>query len=247
MTAEQEAIGQEPKQRRTILIVDDDPTVQRICAMVLRLCFETVEVGSAEDAIGVLQHRHVHLVVTDWVLPGLGGVDFLEALRQRFPLIPVVVMTGHSDEPKAVAAVALAQGYLRKPFGATSLMDVVEEALTLYDSRALLVVGDIELDRQLCRLRIRGGEPLDLTRIQYSMLAIMLARPATLVSYLELAAVAVPRPISAAAEGAEVCKHHVHALRTKVEEDPARPRYIRTVRGKGYMVTPFGASPLLER
>jgi DNA-binding NtrC family response regulator len=133
--AEPGSAGRERKAARSvsrILVVDDETVVREVAVEILRRGgYEPHGVPSAKHALDLLEHEHFDLVVSDVVMPEMTGVEFLYALRERRPELPVVLMTGGSQEPeRATKAVELgACSLIYKPFSNAELTAAVEAAL----------------------------------------------------------------------------------------------------------------------
>jgi CheY-like chemotaxis protein len=77
-------------------VVDDDAALRRSLSLGLRICgFASVEASSGEEALSLLQHGHVDLIITDLMMPGIGGLRFVRRLQTAFPQLPVVLMSGY--------------------------------------------------------------------------------------------------------------------------------------------------------
>jgi CheY-like chemotaxis protein len=115
---------------RTILVVDDEPPVLNAVA---DLCASLgFRVFRAEDGLAALPHlgAGVDLLISDIRMPNLDGPGLLRRVRERFPALPVIVMTGYADSPGLAAMVALnIVGVLRKPFRAHELRAMIRRAL----------------------------------------------------------------------------------------------------------------------
>jgi two-component system alkaline phosphatase synthesis response regulator PhoP len=115
-----------------ILVVDDEPVVRELTVEILRRSgYAPQGVPSARDALELLEQEHFDLVVSDVVMPEMTGVEFLYELRLRRPDLPVILMTGGSQEPeRTTKAVQLgAAGLLYKPFSHAQLKATVASAL----------------------------------------------------------------------------------------------------------------------
>lgn len=109
-----------------ILVVDDDPAIARLVDRILqREGFETVVVGSAEDAQHELQRRDFHILLTDVVLPGMRGPDLATWALARAPELHVVLMTGFMDEVSAQVASDRQMPVVPKPFTADELLEAL--------------------------------------------------------------------------------------------------------------------------
>src|SRR5258706_13808389 len=103
----------------TVVVVDDDSqSLRAIRAILAANGFHSLCASSGAEAFELLQHRadEVDLVLTDLYMPGVSGMDLLMHVRQRYPELPTIVLTGNADVPSAVAAIrAGGFDYLRKP------------------------------------------------------------------------------------------------------------------------------------
>ena len=119
-----------------LLLVDDDPLIRRSLAEVLRLeGYETFEAQSGADALRVLDDIEVDLVVTDFNMPEVDGLELLRELRQRMPDVPVILVTGYGTVEQAVEAMkAGAFDYVSKPILDDEMKMVIRRAL---DDRSL--------------------------------------------------------------------------------------------------------------
>lgn len=117
-----------------ILVVDDEPIVRELTVEILRRSgHQPHGVPSAKQALELLEAESFDLVVSDVAMPAMTGVEFLYKLRERLPDLPVLLMTGGSNEPeRAMSAVGLgACSLLYKPFTNDELRVAVEAALTV--------------------------------------------------------------------------------------------------------------------
>ena len=116
-----------------VLVVDDQATIRRIAMRLLsERGAECLEAGTGARALDILKAESVGLVVTDWNMPGMSGLDFIRSLRSRDHLktTPVVMMTGRDHEDDIVTAMrAGVSGYIVKPFGRSAFLAQIAAAL----------------------------------------------------------------------------------------------------------------------
>ncbi len=183
------------------------------------------------------------LILMDIGLPGLNGLDACHRLRQAGHQTPVILLTARSDEVDRVLGLEMgADDYLVKPFSTRELLARVRAALRrakgvsgqTTGATGEVTMGTHVLDIAARSLR-RGGESRVLNGVEYALLAELAQAPLITLSREHLLAVshhgdgmAMPRAIDAA----------IMRLRKMLEPDPARPRYIQTVRGQGYVFVP---------
>jgi DNA-binding NtrC family response regulator len=116
-----------------ILIVDDESRMAEVIAMALTRSGHTAAIAtSGADALEAFDRAPADLVITDWKMPGMDGVELLKALKQKAPSLPVILITAHADVPSAVAAMREgAFDYVTKPFDNDELRAVVHRALEM--------------------------------------------------------------------------------------------------------------------
>ena len=116
-----------------LLLVDDDPDLLKLLSMRLTAAgYHVTAVGSAEDALAQLDVARPQLVVSDVQLPGRDGLALFDAIRQRHPALPVILLTAHGTIPDAVEATARGVfTYLTKPFDGKALLEKIAQALAL--------------------------------------------------------------------------------------------------------------------
>jgi len=238
-------------QSARIVLVEDDPDLRSLCSRVLeRAGHQVASFGDGEVALDALAEITCDLVLLDWHLPGLSGQALMEAIGWRWPDLPIIIMTGFSDEDKAVAAVQYAQAYLRKPVPNDALLEAVSRVLHRSRNRpptgdpddsgsldadpaASRSAGQVVINPLRCEAQFGDQDPEALTVTEYALLNRLFLDMGRVVSHQDLAEPISPRPLSPK-EAAALCKHHIRALRTKLEPDPTRPQFILTARGQGY-------------
>jgi two-component system, NtrC family, response regulator AtoC len=118
-----------------VLIVDDELNIRRVlAAMLARDGYEVTTAADGEQALAVLQKTPVHVVVTDLVMPRVGGMELLQRVGAEFPDVPVIMITAHGTVDSAVAALkAGAFDYVTKPFEQEELKKVIAKATRAHD------------------------------------------------------------------------------------------------------------------
>jgi two-component system KDP operon response regulator KdpE len=223
-----------------VLVIEDDADIRHFVS--LALASEGHEVTEAATlARGLIDAgtRRPDLVVLDLGLPDGDGVDFIRQLRS-WSSTPVLVLSARSAEQDKVRALdAGADDYLVKPFGSAELLARTRAHLRrrLRHSgadEAILSFGDITIDRARRRVT-RGGEPVHLTPIEYSLLLRLTAQPDRVITHRQLL-LELWGPASA--DNPHYVRVHMGNLRKKIEADPARPRWLLTETGVGYRFSP---------
>ncbi len=220
-----------------ILIIEDNADL----AFGLRTNLEVqgYEVELAHDGLAglqVAQHIAVDLIVLDLRFPSLGGIDLLKEFRKTNKQTPVLVLTAKGNEVDKVMGLRLgADDYMTKPFGLMEFLARVEALLR----RVSIAAGDhgqnhrfgnVEIETDSRRVT-RDGTDVELTPKEYGLLLALVERGGAVASRIELM-----REIwgHSSAVVSRTVDTHIAELRRKLEVDPAKPRYIVTVRKTGY-------------
>jgi len=194
---------------------------------------ETVETGEA--ALEHVAHRAPDLIVLDLMLPNLDGYQVLRRLRADGHDMPVLILTARTQETDKVLGFRLgADDYVTKPFGVLEVLARVGALLRRANRYASLKsierFGDVEVNRDT-RVVTKAGQPVELSPMEFALLLALLARRGATVSRLDLlqevwghSAAVVTRTVDT----------HIAELRRKLEESPAQPAHILTVRKVGY-------------
>jgi DNA-binding response OmpR family regulator len=118
--------------RKTVLIVDDDPDIRLFIQFNLRKAgFEILQAANGAKALAVIGERKPDLIITDVMMPVLDGYGLIEAVRKDagFSRIPILMLTGRDDE-KAVEGTAQPDGYMKKPVASAEIIQQVQELLS---------------------------------------------------------------------------------------------------------------------
>ncbi|HEX2905613.1 MAG TPA: response regulator transcription factor [Phototrophicaceae bacterium] len=220
---------------KTILIVDDKISVQRLIADYLtENGFRSVTANNGREALYVARHEKPDLVLLDIMMPEMDGFEFLRHFRKERNT-PVIMLTAKIEETDKVVGLELgADDYVTKPFGMAELVAriraVLRRAYEEETSPSVLRVGEVVLDKKT-RLVLVGSRRIELTPSEFELLSIMMAAPGQVFSRTAL----LERLKGNAFENVErTVDVHIRNLRTKIEPDSGNPRYILTVFGVGY-------------
>jgi two-component system KDP operon response regulator KdpE len=220
--------------RPRVLVVDDEPQIVRGLRVVLRNAgFQVDSAGTKEEALDALSHRPPDAVLLDLVLPDGSGVDVCKQVRE-WSHVPIVVVSAVGDEREKVRALdAGADDYVTKPFGSQELaarLRAVLRRATDTTGDPAIEVGDLVIDLADRRVR-RGDEHIHLTPIEFDVLRVLAQNRGRLVTHRQLLQ-EVWGP--AYSDETHYLRVHVAHIRSKVEVDPSRPRYVITEPGVGY-------------
>ena len=223
----------------TVLVVDDEAIVRDVVVRYLEQeGYRTLQAGDGDTARALLEQEQPSLVVLDLMLPGTDGLALCRWIRGRSQL-PVIMVTALGEEADRLTGLDLgADDYLTKPFSPRELVARVKAVLRRASAGAAeterIEVGALVIDSGR-REVTRRGEPLPLTTLEFDLLWFLAGHPNRVFTRRELMD-EVWGYRSALDTGTVTV--HVRRLRTKVEDDPSRPRHLETVWGKGYRFTP---------
>src|SRR4051812_34172678 len=231
---------QSPAMSATILIVEDEFAVARGIQYALQQeGYQVAVAKSGEEGLDFATNQAPDLVVLDVRLPGMDGFEVLRRLRASGSKAPVLVLTARDDEVDKVIGLELgADDYLTKPFGLRELMSRIKALLRraygdLADAAGGRVIrhGDLVIDLERRRVQ-RGDRRISLTPTEFEILRHLASRPGRVYTRSEL--LELLRDYEALDQDEKTINVHVSHLRDKIEDDPAAPAFVMTVRGVGY-------------
>jgi two-component system KDP operon response regulator KdpE len=222
-----------------ILAVDDEPQMRR--ALVANLTARGYEVDVAADgeaAIRIAGEHPPDLVILDLGLPGISGIEVIDALRS-WSRVPILVLSARDADPDKIAALdAGADDYVTKPFSIGELMARVRAALRRAvptdGQQPVVTTPDFTVDFS-ARTALAAGQSVHLTPIEWRIVENLVRNPGRLVSQRQLLQ-AVWGPTYS--DETHYLRVHMTHVRRKLEPDPTRPRYFVTEAGMGYRYEP---------
>ena len=222
--------------KRKILVVEDEESISEPLADALeREGFGTFVAASAADAVEAFRSRSPDLVLLDVMLPDGDGRDVLRQIRAS-SRTPVIMLTARGEEMDRVIGLELgADDYVAKPFSAAELIARIRAVLRRTAAPAptgqsTLEIGDLRVDLDT-REATRGGEALQLTLKEFELLRMLMEEAGKVVRRTDLMDEIWDPNWYGSMKTLDV---HVSSLRKKIDDDPADPRYIKTVRGVGF-------------
>lgn len=232
--ADSPKIKQDYNSRPHVLVVDDD---KRICELVSRYLtaqdFIVVQAHDASGARNMLMHFEFDVMVVDVMMPGETGLSLaadINATRDT----PILLLTAMSESEDRIAGLeAGADDYLTKPFEPRELVlrlqAILKRTRRAAPQETKLQIGEWVFDPAALTI-VSGGETVGLSAVEVKLLQVLASHHGQAVSRADLAAEA---DIEAAERSIDV---QITRLRKKMGEDPKMPRYLQTVRGKGYLL-----------
>jgi len=220
-----------------ILLVDDEPLITDSLSYSLRKeGYEVKAVGDGSVVLAEVQEYAPDLLVLDLMLPGMSGLEICQRLRAK-STIPVIMLTARGEEIDRVLGLEVgADDYLAKPFSFRELLARIRSILRRVEMDRQstqfqqIILGRLSLD-PVARRVYKEDRELQLSAREFELLSVLMRNAGRALSREELLAevwgtdwIGDPRTLDV----------HVRWLRLKIEDDPASPLYIQTVRGHGY-------------
>jgi two-component system phosphate regulon response regulator OmpR len=243
----QTARATQPAPSANILVVDDDQRLRDLLNRYLaEQGFGVQSVPNGTDMEKVMGKENVDMIILDLMLPDEDGMSICRRLRATGKRTPIIMLTAKGDEADRIAGLDVgADDYLPKPFNPRELVARINAVLRRQspaaalpgapdDSKAPVKFGPFEINLAT-RTLTKNGKQLGLTTGEFAMLKALVTHPRTPLSRDRLMELARGREYGVFDRSIDV---QVSRLRRLLEEDPAKPRYIQTVWGVGYVFVP---------
>jgi two-component system, OmpR family, response regulator RegX3 len=219
-----------------VLVVDDEPAIRDAVSYALRSeGFEVDTVADGESGLEAAARGDHDVVILDLMLPGMSGTEVCRRIRAE-SAIPIIMLTARGAELDRVLGLEVgADDYVTKPFSMAELLGRIRAILRRREldrsgRSERLRVGSLELDPMRHEARVEG-EPRRLTPSEFKLLLLLAQEPERVFSRREI----MQHLWDSEYVGDQrACDIHISNLRQKLEQDPARPQRIVTVRGIGY-------------
>jgi DNA-binding response OmpR family regulator len=221
-----------------ILVVDDDRNNLKMLAFLLREeGYEVITADNGQLALELVDTQHPDLLILDVMMPHIDGFQVCRRVRQTMDL-PIIILSAKGETTDKVQGLELgADDYLPKPFEPSELLARVKAVLrrseisTFDDPDADVFVGGLRLEPVSNRVILNGTRMIDLTPIEFRLLHCLMRNAGRTLSHDFLLSHAWGYEYEGYNNQIAV---YVRRLRSKIEEDPANPQLISTVRGLGY-------------
>jgi two-component system, OmpR family, response regulator RegX3 len=221
--------------KRTILLVEDETSITEPLAEALRSeGFDTEVAGTVGEALELARHDP-DLVLLDVMLPDGSGFDVCRELR-RASQVPIIMLTARGEEADRVVGLELgADDYVVKPFSAREVVARIRAVLRRVESpepadESPVAIGQLRLDPARHEATL-DGEVLELSRKEFQLLQLLMRNAGSVVTRERLIDEVWDPNWFGSTKTLDV---HVSGIRRKLGDDPARPRYLHTVRGVGF-------------
>jgi DNA-binding response OmpR family regulator len=230
-------LAMETDTRRTVLVVDDEPTITEVvCRYLDRAGYRTAIAADGAQALEAAAKRRPDLVVLDLMLPRIGGLEVMRQLREHdHDRIPIILLTAKSEESDRIIGLRLgADDYVVKPFSPAELVARIDAVLRRVDvptgQGETIEIGDLVVDPKSRRVLV-GGVEAQLTGREFDLLVFFIMHPGQVFSRNQLMDAVWQYSFYTDTSTVTV---HIRRLRAKIEADPAAPQHLQTVWGIGY-------------
>ncbi|WP_274361945.1 response regulator transcription factor [Paenibacillus thermotolerans] len=222
----------------TLLLVDDEEQVLSFMETFLRQeGFTVVTAKTGREAVKKARAIRPALVVLDWMLPEMSGLEVCRELRKTSPMGIIMVTARAEEADKIIGLEVGADDYMTKPFSLRELSARIRSVLRRLEGQhgqqpeeRTLERGELSISESQCRVWKRGEE-VSLTPTEFKLLLTLAAKPGIVYSRLQLLQSALEDDIL---NDERTVDAHISRIRRKIEDDPSSPRYIHTVYGFGY-------------
>ncbi len=220
-----------------ILVVEDEPGIaEPLVAHLEREGFEATAVGSVADARDAVEGVPPDAIVLDVMLPDGDGRDLCRELRTASD-VPILLLTARGADADRIVGLEIgADDYIVKPFSAGELVARIRAILRRtgrVSARHVIEIADLRLDLD-ARTLTKGGTPVMLAAREFDLLALLMSRAGTVVRREDIMDEVWDPHWFGSTKTLDV---HIAWLRKKLDDDPAHPRYITTIRGVGFRFT----------
>lgn len=231
-----------------ILIADDENDIRNLVKISLEENGYTVLTAqNGKEAWDILTTQDVHLAILDVMMPVMDGFNLLRKIREK-STIPVIFLTARADVADRVLGLGLgADDYLAKPFSIAELLARVGAQLRRTNdylfpkekAPAVIEYGALSLDREKC-CAFKDGEPIELSAKEYKLLLYFMEHPERVFTKRQLYHAVWDDEYYFDDNTVMV---HISRVRNRIEDDPQKPKYLKTVRGIGYKLHYTGENP----
>ncbi|MFQ6388768.1 response regulator transcription factor [Priestia aryabhattai] len=222
-----------------ILIIDDDEQIRNLIAIYLENeGFEALKVSNAVSGLALLEEQELDLIILDIMMPHMNGIDAAFKIREEKNM-PIIMLSAKSEDMDKISGLtAGADDYLTKPFNPLELIARVKSQIRRYKKyneraeRGVIQIGDLEINRSTRLVFVRGQE-VRLTPKEFDILELLARNKGTVMSMGKIYESVWQED---AFKSDNTVMVHITKIREKIEDNPKKPIYIKTIWGVGYRI-----------
>lgn len=222
-----------------ILIIDDDEQIRNLIAIYLENeGFKALKVSNAVSGLALLEEQEVDLIILDIMMPHMNGIDAAFKIREEKNM-PIIMLSAKSEDMDKISGLtAGADDYLTKPFNPLELIARVKSQIRRYKKyneraeRGVIQIGDLEINRSTRLVFVRGQE-VRLTPKEFDILELLARNKGTVMSMGKIYESVWQED---AFKSDNIVMVHITKIREKIEDNPKKPIYIKTIWGVGYRI-----------
>lgn len=220
--------------KERILIAEDDEDIVELLSLYLESNnYEITSANNGEDALNTIKEETISLAIVDIMMPKMNGYELIKSIR-KFSDIPIIITSAKSmDNDKILGIDIGADVYITKPFNPLEVVAYVKSLLKRKtNSLNVIKIGALTLDQERYVV-MKNDKVITLTSVEYKILSKLMLNSGKVLSKSQLYEYINGEEFQ---NDDNTMMVHISNLRSKIEDDPANPEYIKTVRGVGYKI-----------
>lgn len=220
--------------KERILIAEDDEDIVELLSLYLESNnYEVTSANNGEDALNIIKEETISLAIVDIMMPKMNGYELIKSIR-KFSDIPIIITSAKSmDNDKILGIDIGADVYITKPFNPLEVVAYVKSLLKRKtNSLNVIKIGALTLDQERYVV-MKNDKVITLTSVEYKILSKLMLNSGKVLSKSQLYEYINGEEFQ---NDDNTMMVHISNLRSKIEDDPANPEYIKTIRGVGYKI-----------
>jgi len=226
------------EEKMHILIAEDDKDIVEVLRLYLtNEGFDVVAAYNGKDAMDIIDSRKIDLCIFDIMMPVMNGYELIKKTREKYTMPIIVLSAKNADSDKILGLNIGADDYVTKPFNPLEVVARVNSSLRRKNEftsekkdKDILKVGDLYLDKKMIKLT-KGDVDIPITPMEFKILSILMESPGRVYTKVQIYEIINGEYFESDENTLMV---HMSKLREKIEDDPKKPMYIKTIRGLGY-------------
>lgn len=225
---------------KKILIVDDETEIRELLKIYLKNHgYNTFDASNGIEALSILKDDDIDLILVDIMMPKLDGIEFVKRVRKD-STIPIIFLSAKSEDLDKIFGLQIgADDYIAKPFNPLEVVSRVQALLRRVEKYTkknennedgIIEIGDLKLDTISCIL-YKSGNIKEITSYEYRILSMFLKNPGRVYTKAQIYETAWGEDYLG---DENIIMVYISKIRDKIEDNPKKPKYLKTIRGLGY-------------